>query len=410
MMTNAHIQPLDSPPPILFPDVGLQAAPRVAIVHDWLPLYGGAERVLEQILALFPAADLFSIVDFIPKNERRFLLNKSVTTSFIQRLPRARLWYRQYLPLMPLAIEQFDLSRYDLVISSSYAVAKGVLTGPDQLHICYCHSPIRYGWDLQSQYLKGMDSSNQVSKLLARLLLHYIRLWDLRTTQGVNDFISNSAFVARRIRKVYGRGAEVIHPPVDTASFALHTHKENFYLTASRLVPYKKIDMIVRAFSDMPDKKLVVIGDGPEFRRIKESAGPNITMLGYQPPAALVTYMQRARAFVFAAEEDFGIAPVEAQACGTPVIAFAKGGVTETIISEETGVFFREQTVESLQKAVRDFEALGNRFSPERCRLNAERFSVARFRHRFGTFVSKQWAAFNSQPHENGCQSEAAVP
>ncbi len=406
MLTQAQIQPLDTSATIAFPGVELQATPRVAIVHDWLPLYGGAERVLEQILALFPAADLFSIVDFIPVNERRFLLNKAVTTSFVQKLPKARAWYRLYLPLMPLAIEQFDLSRYDLVISSSYAVAKGVLTGPDQLHICYCHSPIRYGWDLQSQYLKGMGTGNPVSMMLARLLLHYIRLWDLRTTQGVNHFISNSAFVARRIKKVYGRAAEIIHPPVDTANFALHTCKEDFYLTASRLVPYKKIDLIVQAFLAMPDKQLVVIGDGPEFRRIKESAGPNVTMLGHQPAVSLVDYMQRARAFVFAAEEDFGIAPVEAQACGTPVIAFAKGGVTETIVAGQTGVFFKEQTTDSLVKAIREFEALGGGFSPERCRLNAERFSVARFRHRFGALVSREWAAFNSSALEAASVSE----
>lgn len=394
MFIPSIIDAEDSLLPIAFSGVDLDSSPRIAIVHDWLPLYGGAERVLEQILALFPTADLFSIVDFIPDGERRFLLNKSVKTSFIQKLPLAERLYRLYLPLMPLAIEQFDLSEYRLVLSSSYAVAKGILTGPDQLHLCYCHSPIRYGWDLQGQYLKQMGTKNSFSKLLARLLLHYIRMWDLRTTQGVDHFASNSAFVARRIKKVYGRKAVVIHPPVDTNAFCLGSVRDSYYLTASRLVPYKKIDLIVEAFAGMPDKRLVVIGDGPEFERIKAIATGNVSMVGFQCRDSLVSYMQRARAFVFAAEEDFGIAPVEAQACGTPVIAYGKGGVTETVVAGETGVFFSEQTTQSLQNGVREFEALGAVFHAERCRINAEKFSVERFRNGFASFVRREWDGF----------------
>ncbi len=377
--------------------VGLdEARRRVAIVHDWLPLYGGAERVLEQILALYPEADLYSIVDFIPQGKRKFLLDKAVHTSFIQKLPGAKRFYRNYLPLMPLAIEQFDLSRYDLVISSSYAVAKGILTGPDQLHICYCHSPIRYGWDLQSQYLEHVGARNRLVVWGARILLHYIRMWDMRTSHGVNSFIANSAFVARRIKKVYGREARVIYPPVDTAAFTLDSNKEDFYVTASRMVSYKKIDMIVEAFTRMPEKKLIVIGDGPDFKSIKAKAGPNVKLVGYQETADFVGYMQRARAFIFAAEEDFGIVPIEAQACGTPVIAYARGGVTETVVSGETGIFFKEQTSASLQAAVRDFENHRGGLHPERCRMNAERFSVARFRREFSAFLEREWIAFKS--------------
>lgn len=369
---------------------------RVAIVHDWLPLYGGAERVLEQILILYPDADLYSIVDFIPKDKRKFLLDKAVHTSFVQKMPGARKYYRNYLPLMPLAIEQFDLSRYELVISSSYAVAKGILTGPDQLHVCYCHSPIRYGWDLQSQYLEHVGARHRITVWAARVLLHYIRMWDLRTAHGVNSFIANSAFVARRIKKVYGREARVIYPPVDTASFTLNANKENFYVTASRMVSYKKIDLIVDAFTRMPDKELIVIGDGPDFKAIKAKAGPNVKLVGYQENADFVGYMQRARAFIFAAEEDFGIVPIEAQACGTPVIAYARGGVAETVVSGETGIFFKEQTAACLQAAVRDFEHHRAGLHPERCRMNAERFSVARFRREFSAFLEREWIAFKS--------------
>jgi len=390
------LDPDDSIPEIPRPDGLDENKRRVAIVHDWLPLYGGAERVLEQILALHPDADLYSIVDFIPKGERKFLLDKAVTTSFIQKLPGAKRFYRSYLPLMPLAIEQFDLSRYDLVISSSYAVAKGILTGPDQLHICYCHSPIRYGWDLQSQYLEHVGARSRLIVWAARILLHYIRMWDLRTSHGVNSFIANSAFVARRIKKVYGREARVIFPPVDTSAFTLDPNKEDFYVTASRMVSYKRIDLIVEAFNRMPDKKLIVIGTGPDFQTLKARAGPNVQMVGYQHAADFISYMQRARAFIFAAEEDFGIVPIEAQACGTPVIAYARGGVTETVLSGETGVFFKEQTSASLQAAVRDFEAHRGGFHPERCRMNAERFSVARFRREFSAFLEREWVAFKS--------------
>ena len=374
---------------------------KIAIVHDWLTVYAGAERVLEQMLRCYPETDLFSVVDFLPTDKRGFIQNKPVSTSFIQRLPFARSKYRQYLPLMPLAVEQFDLSGYDIIISSSHAVAKGVLTGPDQLHLCMCYSPIRYAWDLQHQYLRESGLDRGLKGWLARWMLHRIRLWDVRTANGVDHFIAISHFIARRIQKVYRRESTVIYPPVDIHAFELQEKKENFYLTASRMVPYKRIDLIIEAFSAMPDKRLVVIGDGPEFAKIKSKAGPNVEFLGYQSFEVLRDYMQRAQAFVFAAEEDFGIAPLEAQACGTPVIAFGKGGATETIRglerNEPTGVFFPEQSSVAIQQALRLFEQNRNRITPDACRANAMRFAPERFRQEFRDFVEHAWKLFQAK-------------
>ena len=238
---------------------------RVAIVHDWLVTYAGAERVLEQIIACFPEADLFAVVDFLNPSERGFLKGKLVKTSCIQKLPFAKKKYRIYLPFMPLAVEQFDLSNYDLVISSSHAVAKGVITGPDQLHISYVYSPMRYAWDLQHQYLRETGMGQGFKGWLAKRELHKLRMWDLRTANGVDHFIADSCFVARRIWKVYRREAVVIYPPVDIDLFTLVEQKEDFYFTASRMVPYKRIDLIVEAFSHMPCKRLVGIGTGREW-------------------------------------------------------------------------------------------------------------------------------------------------
>ncbi|MGC8774376.1 MAG: glycosyltransferase family 4 protein [Chlorobaculum sp.] len=364
---------------------------RIAIIHDWLVTYAGAERVLEQMLECYPDADLFSLVDFLPKNERGFIKNKPVVTSFIQHLPKAATHYRNYLPLMPLAVEQFDLSAYDLVISSSHAVAKGVLTGPDKVHVSYVHSPIRYAWDLQHQYLAESGLSRGVKSWTARAILHYIRLWDHRTVHGVDVFIANSDFIARRIRRVYGKKSTVIYPPVDVSAFAFQATKEEFYLTASRMVPYKKIPLIIEAFAALPDKRLVVIGEGPEMEKCRAIAANNVELLGWRPFEVLRDYMQRAKAFVFAAEEDFGIAPVEAQACGTPVIAFGKGGALETIIGLDerspTGVFYGTQSVESLREAVSLFEHEHSMISAEACRTNALRFSQERFRDQFKAVV-----------------------
>ena len=371
---------------------------RVAVVHEWFTALAGSERVVEQICDLFPQADLYTVFAD-PKSvaSADWLRSRRIQTSFIQRLPRAAKSYRSYLPLMPLAVEQFDLSSYDLIISSSHAVAKGVLTGPDQLHISYVHSPIRYAWDLQHQYLRESGLDHGLKGWLAKWLLHRIRLWDYRTAAGVDHFVANSRFIGRRIQKVYGRKSNVIYPPVDVAAFDFCEHKQDYYLTASRLVPYKRMDLIVQAFALMPDKKLVVIGDGPDMPKLQAAAGPNVTLLGYQPFAELKRHMQQAKAFVFAAEEDFGITPVEAQACGTPVIAYGKGGALETVVSspdasKATGVFFAEQTVESLMAAVRTFESRAGGFIPSVCRANAERFSIERFRNEFSAYVEARMA------------------
>lgn len=371
---------------------------KVAIVHDWLVTYAGAERVLEQLLVLYPEADLYSLLDFVPPGERAFLGGRGVRTSFIQRLPWARQKYRNYLPLMPFAIEQFDLSAYDLVISSSHAVAKGVLTGPNQLHICLCYSPIRYAWDLQHQYLREEGLTRGLRSTVARYVLHRIRSWDLRTANGVDSFIAISRFIARRIWKTYRRESVVIYPPVDVETFSPGGARGDYYVTASRMVPYKRMDLIVEAFSSMPDRQLIVIGDGPDARKIRRKAGPNVQLLGHQPLPILLEHLRRARAFVFAAEEDFGIAPVEAQACGTPVIAYGKGGALETIRgpteAQPTGVFFEEQTVPALTAAVERFERERALIDPAACRENALRFGPERFRFEFKTCVMKSWEQF----------------
>lgn len=368
--------------------------PKIAIAHDFLYTYAGAERVLEQIIQIYPDAELFSLFDFLPPGEREFIAGKPVSTSFIQRLPMARKKHRSYLPLMPLAIEQLDVSGFDIIISSSYLVAKGVVTGPDQLHICYCHTPARFAWDLQHSYLNESGLTGGLKSMLARTILHYIRNWDVRSAHGVDVFISNSDYVGRRIRKFYRRSSTVIYPPVAVEQFTLQTRKEDFYLAVSRLVPYKRMDLIIEAFGRMPDKRLIVIGDGPERNKISAMATSNVTLKGHQPLANVKRCMRFARAFVFAAEEDFGIVPVEAQACGTPVIALAKGGVTESVIDGKSGFFFAEQSVPGIIAAVQRFEAQGVEWSPSEIRKHTMPFSCVRFRQHFKELVERSWASF----------------
>jgi O-antigen biosynthesis alpha-1,3-mannosyltransferase len=370
---------------------------KVAVVHDFLYCYAGAERVLEQILRLYPRADVFSLIDFLPDHQRGFLGGRPVKCSFLQRLPAARKRHRGYLPLMPLAIEQLDVSDYDLVISSSYIAAKGVLTRSDQLHICYCHSPARFAWDLQNQYLREAGLTRGLRSALARLILHYIRGWDLRSANNVDLFLTNSDAVAQRVRKFYRRDSIRVYPPVDLDRFvASPDPRQGFYLTASRLVPYKKISLIVQAFSRSPQRNLVVIGEGPEFGKIAAMAGPNVRLLGYQPFESLRDHMQRARAFIFAAEEDFGIVPVEAQACGTPVIGLSRGGLLETVIPGQSGLFFDEQTPQSLLAALDQFERQPA-WDARLVRQSAERFSVARFRREFAAAADREWDRFHSR-------------
>jgi glycosyltransferase involved in cell wall biosynthesis len=362
---------------------------RTAIVHDWLVTYAGAERALEQILALYPEADLYSLIDFIPREQRAFIRNKKVTTSFLQSFPFAEKKYRSYLPFMPTAIERFDLAAYDLVISSSHAVAKGVLTHERQLHVCYCYTPMRYAWDLEEQYLKESGLDHGLKGIAARTVLRSMRRWDRSTADRVDRYIAISHYIAERIKRIYNRDAAVIYPPVDTDAFVPSGAKEDYYVTASRMVPYKRVDLIVEAFSRMPDRTLVVVGDGPDFEKVRAKAGRNIRLLGYQPAAVMQEHLQKARAFVYAAEEDFGIVTVEAQACGTPVICFGRGGSLETVRENGTGVFFREQTVESLQDAVLRFEKICDTFDATMIRRNAEQFGQERFRREFREFVER---------------------
>lgn len=363
---------------------------KVAIIHDWLVTYAGAERILEQIIDLYPDADLFSLIDFLPADKRFFIKNKKVRTSFLQHFPFVRKKYRSYLPFFPRAIESFDLSGYDLIISVSHAVAKGVKRTKSQKHICVCCSPVRYAWDLRKQYLAETGLNKGIKCFMANYLLDRIKAWDIKTLDRVNEFVAISRYISERIKKNYSRESTVIYPPVDVEKFTLQEKKDNFYLTASRMVPYKKIPLIVESFSNMPDKKLVVIGDGPEFEKVKTKASRNIEILGYQPDEILKDYMQRAKAFIFAAEEDFGIVPVEAQACGTPVIAYGKGGARETIIEGKTGIFFNEQSVDSLVQALDKFEEMSGNFNPSEIRNNAERFSVERFKREFKAFVDSK--------------------
>lgn len=355
---------------------------KIAVIHDWLTVYAGAEKALKQILVCFPSADLFTMVDFLPSGDREFLLNRKITTSFIQRLPFAKKFYRNYLPLMPFAVEQFDLSAYDLILSSSHAVAKGVITSPDQLHVSYVHSPMRYAWDLQHQYLSESGNLRGLKSVLIRIMLHKLRIWDLASSYRVDLFLTNSSFIGRRINKIYRRTAEVIFGPVALDDFSLETKKDDYYLTASRLVPYKKVELIASAFNAMPDKKLIIIGDGPDRHKIERVTknAPNIEYLGYQSFESLIIFMKKAKAFIFAAEEDLGLTPIEAQACGTPVIAYGKGGVTDTVIPFKTGLFFHEQTAESIKDAVVEFENLN--FDSNQVRLHAEKFSEGAFRER----------------------------
>ncbi len=375
--------------------------PKIAFVHDWLVDKGGAENVLSSMLELFPKAPVYTLVYDSDGQCHDFLGEHQVITSFLQKVPQATKRYRSFLAFMPLAIEQFDLSDYDLIISSSHAVAKGVITGPDQLHICYIHSPIRYAWDFQHQYLHETGLERGLKGWLVKICLHYIRNWDVRTSNGVDHFIANSRFISRRVWKVYRRQSKVIHPPVDIETFTPHTEKKDYYLTISRMVPYKKMDLIVSAFSEMPQKQLIVIGDGPDREKLEKLASNNISFLGYQPIEILKDHLQHAKAFVFAAKEDFGILPVEAQACGTPVIAYGKGGVLETVIDGRTGLFYYEQTVTSLVDAILRFESSVNGFSVDTICENADKFCKVRFQREFKEFVMQKWDDFQSSLRDN---------
>lgn len=370
---------------------------KVAVVHDWLPLIAGAERVLEQILHVFPGADVYTLFDFLDDDQRKMFGDSKITTSSLNKWPKVHKYYRKLLPFCPQAIEDFDLSEYDLIVSSSHAVAKGVITGAEQIHISYVHSPTRYAWDLMHQYLRESNMNKGIKGYVAKKLLHKFRIWDYRTANGVDHFIANSNYIRKRIWKVYRREAEVIYPPVNVDMFEYADKKDDFFLTASRMVPYKRLDLIAAAFAKLPDQKLKIIGDGPEMAKIKAIAenAPNIELMGFQPNEVLKDHMQRAKAFVFAAEEDFGIIPVEAQACGTPVIAYGAGGALETVIGYEkdaenaTGIFFDEQTPDCLAEAVKRFNSICEKIEYKNCRKNAEKFAPSEFQKQLKDVVKK---------------------
>jgi len=361
-----------------------------ALVHDWLCVYAGAEKCVESFTNIWNDFEIFSLIDYLEDTDRNIIIKgKKVKTSFIQKLPFAKKKYRNYLPLFPIAIEQFDLSEYDLILSSSHAVSKGVLTHSNQLHICYMHTPIRYGWDLYHHYLREAGLKSGIKGIIAKYFLHKLRIWDSISANRVDKYIANSNYIAKRIKKVYNKDAKVIYPPVDVDKFTLYENKEDFYFTASRMVPYKKIDLIVEAFSKMPDKKLIVIGMGPDFEKIKEKATDNIKLLGFQPDKILLEYMQKAKSFVFAAEEDFGITPVEAQACGTPVICFAKGGAVETVIDKKTGLYFYNQQIDDIISAVNKFEKMN--FNYKEIRKHSLKFSRQRFEAEIKEYIESEY-------------------
>jgi glycosyltransferase involved in cell wall biosynthesis len=364
---------------------------RVAIVSDPMSAYGGAERVLEQIIFLFPDADLFALADHVPADQRGFLGGRSVCTSFIQDLPGGERFFRKYILLWPQAIEQFDLSNYDLVISSHHCVAHGALTGPKQLHLVYSHSPMRYAWDMRHEYLEHAKLSRGLLGFMAQHALCKLRQWDMLAGQRAGAFMANSAFVAARLKKYYNRDAEIIYPPVEVGDFKYEEKKEKFFLAAGRLVSYKRFDLLVQAFKKMPSQRLIVVGAGPELKQLRALAGPNVTLLGYTAPELLRWLMAKAQAFLFSGVEDFGIAPLEAQASGTPVICLGYGGLSETIrgleAEEPTGVYFREQTVDAIVAAIDTFQRIGNEIRPQACRSNALRFSVDIFRAKFAARV-----------------------
>lgn len=363
----------------------LSSGARVAVVHYWLVNMRGGEKVVEALCKLFPNADIFTlVVDPAAISDR--LRQHRITPSFVQKLPGAVRHYQALLPLYPLALEQFDLSAYDLVLSSESGPAKGVLTRPETCHICYCHTPMRYLWDMYHDY---RDNAGLIKRWAMFPLTHYLRQWDLSSASRVDYFVANSTHVARRIAKHYRREAQVIHPPVETDSFTISSKIDDFYLMVGQLVRYKRPDLAVQAFTRL-GKPLVVIGEGEELPRLKKMAGSNIRFLGRQPFEVIRDNYARCRAFIFPGEEDFGITPVEAQASGRPVIAYGRGGALETVKERETGIFFQEPTVESLMDALMRFEESEDRFDPQIIRQHSLSFGQDVFLHKMKNFVEEK--------------------
>lgn len=373
---------------------------KYALVHEWLTpkATGGSELVVREILQHIDA-DLYALIDFESTNPESYLFKRRIGTTFLQYFPFARNGVQKYLPFLPLAIEQLDLRQYDIILSSSHTVAKAVITTPQQLHICYCHSPMRFAWDLTFDYLSSSRMGRGVPGILTRYLLHRLRQWDMLSANRVDYFIANSQHTAKRIWRCYRRRAEVIYPPVNIERFTFQEKKQDFYLTVSRLVSYKKVSSIVKAFNQL-GRPLVVIGTGPELPQLRQLACHNVQILGQQPNAVVEQYMAQAKAFVYAACEDFGIALLEAQACGTPVIAYGAGGALETVrdIREYpdtgTGLFFGAQSELDLMEAVKTFETYEKIFNPEIARSQAAKFAPTIFEKRYLAFVDRCYGRF----------------
>ena len=364
---------------------------KVAIVHDWLTIYGGSESIVRILHDMFPEAPVYTTV-YDKKNMPADFAQMDIRPSFLQRYPFAKKKYTMYLPFMPRAFESFDLSEYDLVISSNTSCSKGVLTGARTLHICYCNTPMRYGWDFYHEYIR---EKGKLGKFMISCMMKKIRLWDRLSADRVDRFIANSNNVARRIRKHYGRTSHVIYPPVRTRMFTLGDRKqEEYYLAVSRLVPYKRIDLLVEAFSIL-GLPLKIIGDGSEMKELKKKASSNIQFLGRLEDDMVLKYMQGAKAFLFPGEEDFGITPIEAQACGVPVIAYGRGGALETVVNGKTGIFFQEQTKESVIEAVKSFEKMT--FQREAIADHAEKFSEERFRRELKDYILEEYRKFEER-------------
>jgi glycosyltransferase involved in cell wall biosynthesis len=383
--------------------MGDRTRPRVEYVHEWLTDWGGSEDVVRAMLDTVPGQTLFATIDFLKEADRRKFGGISIRTTFLQNAPWARQRFWNYLPVTPLAVETHDLRDADLIVSSSHAFAKGVLTTGEQLHISYVHSPMRYAWDLHHQYLADYGLQRGLKGSLARYIFHRLRVWDRQTSNNVDLFLANSRHVQRRIWRAYRRPARVVYPPVATQRFGFEAQKADHYVTVSRLVSYKRIDMMLEAFRSMPTRKLIVIGDGPEMPALKAQCPPNVTLMGWQSDEAVGQHLRAAKAFIFAAHEDFGISPVEAQACGTPVIAYGAGGSLETVrdlqrATRPTGLLFPEQTAAGLAEAVAYFENAGSVFDPQDCREWAEQFSEERVKREFRNCVDEAWSLWQRDP------------
>jgi len=358
---------------------------KVAIVHYWLVTMRGGEKVVEALCELFPQAEIFTHV-YDPEAMSPTIRRHKVTTTFIQKLPLATKKYQSYLPLMPLALEQLDLRDYDLILSSESGPAKGVLTRPDALHICYCHTPMRYVWDMYFDY---RATAGWLKKLLMPPLIHYLKMWDYVSAARVDYFISNSSFVAARIAKHYRRTAEVIHPPVATSDFTPSPEHEDFYLVMGQLVGYKRVDIAVEAFNRL-GRRLIIIGEGEALADVKRLAGSNVEVLGRQPFSIIKDHLSKCRALIFPGVEDFGIVPVEAMACGKPVIAFKAGGALETVVDGVTGLFFDQQTSDSLIDAVQRFDSLESSFDTFRIAEHARTFDKEIFKQKTSEFIQNK--------------------